>query len=506
MTVRRPQTAVQGVAIASAVNVASRVLTLLRQVVVTAYFGLSAQLDAFFVAASFVSIFICTFGDIFDSAGIPSLVKSRERDGEESFRALTGSVFSLAVLLGAGLSLLMVVCLPLAPLLVPGFPQASKEFIRGNVLLLVPYALAYLPYHAVGSFFRSIRGFHLYYVVEFAVQFAALAVVVGFGYTVLVVPVSLSAAYIVGIATFVFLARDRFRFRGKLTGGEMDVVRGTVARMLPVYVILYGLVVVDRYFGSYLGEGAISALFYGYLLAMAVPAVMNIENVFITPLSEESDRGTLLTRILSGILVVSVPVLAFTLVFGEALVKGLFERGAFTERSSLMTAEALRFYIIGLPAFFALPVSIRILQILKRLGWITGLCVFSLLLNAGLNFLFVLRLGMGVMGIALATSVSYTAVGTAALALVSRAGIRVRYAETAGILPNVACGVAVALAAAALLPDLGPPLAAVLARGTVFVAVFVPAAVLFPGSEMRRLRETVLDSFPFLRRASGRPR
>jgi len=492
------------VAIASTVNVASRVLTLLRQVLITAFFGLSARLDAFFVAASFVAIFINTFGDIFDSAGIPSLVKARERDGEESFRALTGSVFSLAVLLGAGMSLVMVLCLPLAPLLVPGFPQTSKDFIGGNVLLLLPYALAYLPYHAIGSFFRSVRGFHLYYLVEFAVQLAALAIVVAFGHTVLVVPLSLSAAYAVGILAFVLLGRSRFRFRGKLSGGEMDVVRRTVVQMLPVYVILYGMIVVDRYFGSYLEEGAISALFYGSMLAMAVPAVMNIENVFITPLSEESDRGALLTRILSGILVVSLPVLAFTLVFGESLVKGLFERGAFTERSSRLTAEALRFYILGLPAFFALPVCVRTLQVFRRLGWIAGLSAFSLLLNAGLNYLFVLRAGMGVKGIALATSLTYAAVGAAALVLVSRAGIRVRYAETLGILPNALCGVAVALAAAVLLPAPAPPLAAVLARGAVFLSVYVPVAVLIPGPEMRRLRDMVVDSFPVLRRAGGR--
>ncbi len=502
----RPQTAVQGVAIASAVNVVSRLLTLARQVLVTALFGLSAGLDAFFAAASFVAIFINTFGDIFDSAGIPSLVRTREREGEEPFRALTGSVFSLAVVIGAGMSLLMLACLPLAPLLVPGFSPAAKDAIRGNVLLLLPYALAYLPYHAIGSCFRSVRGFDRYYLVELAVQAAALAVLVAFGRTVLAVPLSLSAAYAAGIVLFVLWGRGRFRFRGRLSGGEMDVVRRTVVQMLPVYVITYGLIVVDRLFGSYLEEGAISALYFGYMLAMAVPLVMNIENVFVTPLSEESDRGALLTRILSGILVVALPVLAFTLAFGGDLVRGLFERGAFTERSSTLTAASLRYYILGLPVFFALPVCVRTLQVLKKLGWIAELSALSLALNAGLNALLVLKAGMGVRGIALATSLTYAVVGAAALALVARAGIRVRYGETLGVLPNVACGVAAALGAAALLPLPAGSLAAVAARGAAFVAVYVAVAAVVPGAEMRRLRDVVLDSFPALRRAGGRPR
>ena len=125
----RPQTAIQGVTLATALNVVSKILIYLRQVLITAYFGLSVRLDAFFIATSVVAIFINTFGDIFDSAGIPSLVRTRERDGEGPFRALTGSIFSLSLLLGLGLSLLMVLCFPLAPYLVPGFPREAGAFI-----------------------------------------------------------------------------------------------------------------------------------------------------------------------------------------------------------------------------------------------------------------------------------------------------------------------------------------------------------------------------------------
>jgi putative peptidoglycan lipid II flippase len=301
----RPQTAIQGVAFSTSVNVCSRIVSFLRQVLITAYFGLSFRLDAFFVATSFLAIFIITFGDVFDSAGIPSLVKTREREGQESFRGLTGSIFSLALLMGGGLTLLMVLCLPLAPLIVPGFPGQSTGYIHENLLFLLPYALVFLPYHAIGSFFRSIRAFHVYYLVEFLVNLTALVAVFAFGNSIWIVPLSLSLGYLVGFAVFLAWGRGRFRFRGKLRGGEMDNVRSTIRKMLPVYILIYGLIIVDRYFASFLEEGAISALFYGYILATAVPLIMNVENVFVTPLSEESDRSALLTRILSGMWMVA---------------------------------------------------------------------------------------------------------------------------------------------------------------------------------------------------------
>jgi hypothetical protein len=63
---KRTQTAIQGMAFAAVVNLLSKVLLYLRQMVIAAVW-----LDAFFVATSFVLIFITVFGDIFDSAGIP---------------------------------------------------------------------------------------------------------------------------------------------------------------------------------------------------------------------------------------------------------------------------------------------------------------------------------------------------------------------------------------------------------------------------------------------------
>ena len=497
---KRAQTAIQGVAVAAVVNLLSKVLLYLRQMMIAAVFGLSAWLDAFFVATSFVAIFITVFGDIFDSAGIPSLVKVRERDGEGGFRSLTGSIFSLALLMGLGLTVLMVAFSPLARHLVPGFPAESAGFLRENLLCLVPYALVFLPYHAIGSFFRSLRGFHMYYVVELVVQAGALLAVVAFASHARVVPLSLSAGYVLGFLVFLSIGKRSFRYRGNLRGGEVDVVRGAVTRMLPVYLILYGLVIVDRFFASYLETGSVSALFYAYALATAVPTILNVENIFVTPLAEESDRGILLTRILSGTVIVSLPVIAFFTVFGGGFVKALFERGAFDARSTEVTAQALRYYVLGLPAYFALPVCVRSLQIHRKFRWITAVSILSVALSAAMNYLFAFRFGMGVKGIALAASVSMVSVCGIVLSLVPRVGIQVRHREWIGVLPNAAIGVVIATMAAWLLPGIPTAWLDVGARGLLFAACYLAFLLFTPGAELRRVRRIVFESFPSLHR------
>jgi len=501
---KRAQTAIQGVAFASCLNLCSRIVNFLRQVLITAYFGLSFRLDAFFVATSIVAIFINTFGDVFDSAGVPSLVKTREREGEESFRRLAGSIFSLAVFMGLGLTLLMVLCFPLAPRIVPGFPRESAGYIRENLLLLLPYSLVFLPYHAIGSFFRSMRAFSPYYLVEFLVNLTALAAVYLLGYTFRIVALSLSFGYVVGFSVFLVIGWKRFHFRGKLQTGEMKVVSGTILGMLPIYMILYGLIIVDRYFASFLEEGAISALFYGYILATAVPMIMNVENVFVTPLSEESDRSFLITRIMSGMWMVSLPIIAFTLLFSNELVRGLFERGAFSSRSSILAADALRFYILGIPGFIMVPVTTRILQIFKKLRWISVIALAGLSLIAFLNYYLVLKLGMGVKGIALATSIGMLAVGISEILLTSRLGIKVRYREMIRVLPNILAGIVVSLGIVSILPDWGPTISAVLLKGALFVVSYTLVLFLFPGSETQRVSSIILESFPSLGRKIGR--
>jgi putative peptidoglycan lipid II flippase len=497
---KRQQTAIQGLASAAVLNLSSKALLFLRQMVIASVFGLSAWLDAFFVATSFVAIFITVFGDIFDSAGIPSLVKVREREGEKGFRALTGSIFTLALIMGFGLTALMLVFSPLARRLVPGFPAESAGYLKENLLCLVPYALVFLPYHAIGSFFRSRRGFREYYVIELIVQAGAFLVLVAFASHPRVVPLSVSAGYVLGFLVFMRLGKGPFLFRGNLRGGEVDVVREAVARMLPVYLILYGLVIVDRYFASFLETGSVSALFYAYALATAVPSILNVENIFVTPLAEESDRGVLLTRILSGATIVSLPIILFLTVFGEGFVKALFERGAFDARSTAVTAEALRYYVLGLPAYFALPVCVRSLQIHRKFRWITVVSALSVFLNATLNYLFAFRFGMGVKGIALAASFSMGTVFGICLLLVSRIRIRVRYREWAGVLPNVAAGMAFATAAAWFLPKMPMAWFDVGVRGLLYVVCYMAFLLFTPGGELRRVRRIVFESFPSLHR------
>ena len=97
--------------------------------------------------------------------------------------------------------------------------------------------------------------------------------------------------------------------------------------------------VVDKTFGSYLPPGSVSALYYGLLLATTIPSLLAVENIFITPLAESEEKERVLARILSGIVLVFVPVVFFFFRNSRGIVSILFERGMFRDVSVEMTAS-----------------------------------------------------------------------------------------------------------------------------------------------------------------------
>jgi putative peptidoglycan lipid II flippase len=492
----RPQTAIQGVAFASLLNTLAKATVYLRHVIITMYIGLTVELDAFYVAASVVSLFINVFGDIYDSVGIPFLVRAREKNGFDSFRSLTGSLFSLTLATTAMLTLLMLLASPFAHLIVPGFQVTSREFIRNNLYFLLPYALAYLPYHCLGSFFRATRNFKIFYWSEFLVQGIALAGLLAYHRHELAVPGTLSAGYLGGFAFLLWYGRKEFRFRGSLSGEETGEVGRQTFKLLPLYMIGYGLILVDRYFASYLEAGGISALTYGFIVASVVPMILNIENIFITPLSEESDRGILLTYIVSGILLVSVPVIVFTETYGYEIIQVFFQRGAFTPHSTELTGTALKYYILGLPGLFFWPVCIRVFQVSRKIRKIVLIGLVSLALNATLNYLFVFWAGMGVAGIALATSLSGWTVSILGVSALPRLGVRLAFKLPGTLMGNIAIATVVALLVSISIPVPTWKLGELILKGMGFVAVYIACLFLIPNRHLREIIGMVRYSFP----------
>lgn len=491
----REQTALEGILSAAVLNLGSRFLMFLRHVVITAYIGLSSGLDAFYIAMSILGIFVVVMADVFDSLGIPYLVRAWTEEGESGFDRVSASVFRLAVRLSAVLCALMLLFSPFSPSIAAGFSEADRGMVFRYLYLLLPMAVCYLPYHALGSLFRARRRFQAFYLAELLVSAAGLLVIAASPRNPDVIPAAWSASYVVGFLFLFFLAGKAFGRPGKEDKTISRDFLHTGLRLLPVYGVTYLYIITDRYFASFLPTGSVSALSYGLMLAVLLPGVLNMENVFITPLSETEDRGKILEWILKGLILLCTPVMAFTLCFALPIVQAVFERGSFTGASSAMTATALTYYTAALPCILLSSILSRVLMIEKRIETLLFASICGVLLNVLLNYLFVFRIGMGIGGIALATSLTNTAVAAALLFRVRRSSRIEGVQYVTGVLLPSLLAASLGLGAALLLPETGTRLLTVSARGIVFVAVYAAVLKALPIGELRRIEEMVRSAF-----------
>ena len=108
------------------------------------------------------------------------------------------------------------------------------------------------------------------------------------------------------------------------------------------------------------------------------------------------------------VIVFTVPATIGLLVLAPPIVRLIFEQGRFGPEDTVQVAGALRCYAVGLLSFAALKIVTDGFYALQDIRAPLIVSVVSVVSNAGLNWLFVVRLGMDHRGLALATSMTMT--------------------------------------------------------------------------------------------------
>lgn len=487
----KSQTAIRGVFSVGLINMTGHLIAYGKHIVITAFIGFSAQLDAFYVATTVLAMVIFVFGDVFDSVGIPHLVKTLQTEGEEKFKELAGSILTLAFFLAVGLGIVLLLIAPWTPWIAPGFSPEKKGFVLQNLVFLAPMIILYLPYHAIGSFLRAKRRFQAFYMGEIIIATVTLGIVFLWYDLAYVLPISFSVAYIVAFLYAVFIGRREILFPLTLRGEKIWEIIRMLFRLLPIYLVFPLFTLADRTFASFLPTGGVSALSYGLMIVLIPGSILMMENVFIIPLSESSEKGAMMKQILKGVLIISVPIAFFTTAYADQIVKAAFERGAFTASSTQMTGDALSFLALGIPAFFIWPICYRLFQILRKLGKISILAYCAVVLNGILNFLF-MKMGLGIKGLALATSISNYGLALGSAIVSRQVGISIVEKETLSVL-LISLGVStVALSLTLVIPAEAQTVEGLFLRSLTFSLTVAMLFYLVPNEDVRFWRETVL--------------
>jgi putative peptidoglycan lipid II flippase len=421
-------TGVVGIAI-----LCSRVLGLLREVIFAALFGASRNMDAFLTAFRAPNMLRDLFAEgALSTAFVTTFSRRIATDGDESAWRLASKVATLTVVFMSALTVVGIIGAPLLiQILAPGFPAEKAALTIQLTRIMFPFILlvslaalvmgmlnarnVFGPPAMASSFFNLgsiIGGVALCYWLEPQADWRHPH----FGERGLM---GLAIATLIGgllqlLVQLPSLGRVGFRFRPDFNWRDAGV-RTILALMLPATIAASAVqvnVLVNSVFASKLGDGPITWLNIAFRLMQLPLGIFGVAIATVTlplvsrsaALGNKADFRGALAHALRLVMLLTIPSAIGLVILAEPIIALIYQHGRFTAAATVHTAEALRFYAIGLVGYSAVKVLAPAFYALDRRNLPMLVSLLSIAVNFCLNWFFTFRLHLGHRGLALSTS------------------------------------------------------------------------------------------------------
>ena len=401
----------------------SRVLGLVRDIVLANSVGASAGADAFFVAFKIPNFLRRLFGEgAFAQAFVPVFSETREKEGEESVKRLIDQVAGRFGLILIAISVIGVLLAPwIAMLFAPGFSDDPGKLALTADLLR--WTFPYLGFICFVAFAGGILNSVGRFAVPAATPIFLNLSLIGSALFLapLVSPSVMGLAIGVAIAGFVQLLIQipPLMAAGLLPKPSLQADHPGVSKILKLMVpALFGVSVsqinllLDTVLASLLVSGSVSWLYYSDRL-MELPLgviAIAVSTVILPKLSREfaqddvnASRQTQSWAIWV-VLVLGLPCAVALAVFGELILSTLFQYGAMTVSDIEASALSLMAYAAGLPAFMMIKVLAP--HFFAHQDTKTPVKIGLIAMTSNMVFNLILVWSLDHVGLALATSLS----------------------------------------------------------------------------------------------------
>lgn len=410
-------------AVVSVMTLLSRVLGMVRDMVVANYFGSGAAADAFFIAFKIPNFLRRLFAEgAFAQAFVPVLSEYRTRRTQLEVKLLVDRTAGMLGLILTGITALGVLGSPYVVMLfAPGFhDEPAKMQLAGELLRITfPYLLL-ISLTAFTSGVLNTYG-------RFAVP--------GFTPVLLNVCMILSAVFltpyfdqpimamawgvfIAGFAQLAFqlpyVARLGLLPRPRVKFGD-EGVRRIMLLMVPA---LFGVSVsqinllLDTVLASFLQTGSVSWLYYADRLSELPLGAFGIAiGTVILPSLSRQHAGddpqafsSTMDWALRMVMLVGIPAALALGILAEPMIASLFHYGAMTEEAVVQSARALQAYSLGVLAFMLIKVLAPGFFARQDLKTPVRVAIICMVANMVMNLILIWPLKH--VGLALATSLS----------------------------------------------------------------------------------------------------
>ncbi|MFO7530539.1 MAG: murein biosynthesis integral membrane protein MurJ [Marinobacter sp.] len=401
----------------------SRVLGLVRDMVIARYFGAGAGADAFFVAFKIPNFLRRLFAEgAFSQAFVPVLSSYRENQDISEVQRLVNAVAGSLGLVLLGVTLVAMLGSPvLTAVFAPGFYGDDVKFALTSDMLRItfPYLLLISLTAFAGGILNSYDRFAVPAFTPVLLNLAMIGAAIWLSPVMSEPVMALAWGVFIAGALQLFFQLPFLMQLGLMPRPKVDYRHEGVSRILKLMApALFGVSVsqinllLDTVLASFLQTGSVSWLYYSDRLSELPLGVFGIAiaTVILPSLSRKHAAASAdqfaatLDWAVRAVLLIGLPAALALVLLAEPLIATLFHYGEVTDRDVTMSAQSLRAYSAGLLAFMLIKVLAPGFFAREDTATPVKIGVIAMVANMAFNLALIVPLAHA--GLALATSLS----------------------------------------------------------------------------------------------------
>jgi len=401
----------------------SRVLGLIRDIIVAAVFGAGWIYDAFLVAFRLPNLLRRIIGEgSLTVSFVPVFTEYLQKKSKDEALELANVAFTLLSIILVIISLLGVLFSPLIVALnAPGFIKTPDQFALAVFLnrLMFPYiffmSLVALCMGILNSFRHFAAPALSPVILNISMILATLILHDFFSQPIIALAVGVMIGGVLQLAMqWPFLLKYGLKLKFKLNlhhPGIKQISILILPAMLAAAVNTLN-VIIGQILASFLPKGSVSYLYYADrvmelplgIFAIAIGTAILPSFSRHTAAGNMDDLKSSISFALRLMLFVTLPAMVGLMALSLPIISVLFQRGAFNGEATILTSQALFYYALGLWAFSVIRVIVPAFFSLQDSKWPLKAAVITLVVNLSASLVLMQFLKHN--GIALANSLA----------------------------------------------------------------------------------------------------
>ncbi|UJS24291.1 murein biosynthesis integral membrane protein MurJ [Thiothrix winogradskyi] len=384
-----------------------KIISLLRNIVISYYFGTSTTSDAYFAANNIPSIIYLAFISSYLVLLIPEHDKIKINNGLVAANKFVSRYLTFVVAVSLSLSILCYFFIEiLIEVVAPNFNRETKELASslGRILVLsFPFTAICLSLAAISSTHNKFYAQHIIPIFSGVFTILGLYLFVG-QYGIYSLAVAGVLATVIQVVIQILISRSHFKysFQKRLLDSNIKSMSILVLPIFVGYSIDQINLLANSIISSGLGTGSLSALTYAQniqltILGTVTTAMITVLYPRMSKLSSENKTEDLVKTTWTGIkylIIILLPVTFYLAINVESLVKIVYFRGKFDELALTQTSNILLFYLINILLISTREFIVRYYYLFKRTTFPMIAGVISVFINIILSYMLVADFGV----------------------------------------------------------------------------------------------------------------